>query len=138
LDPKNSGVFLDRGATLEAKRDYEKALADYNEAIRLDGMNAAFHNAHGWLLATCPDAKYRNAKKAVESAKRACELTNWKDASVIDTLAAACAEAGDFDAAVKWEKKALESPSAFSKEDLERMQQRLKLYENRQAYHDGD
>jgi hypothetical protein len=38
----------------------------------------------------------------MQDAKVACKLTNWKDATVIDTLAAACAELGDFDSAVRY------------------------------------
>ena len=52
------------------------------------------------LWATCPDAKYRDGKLAVESATTACELTEWKKPCSLNTLAAANAEAGDFDAAV--------------------------------------
>jgi serine/threonine-protein kinase len=44
----------------------------------------------------------------VESATRACELTEWKDPASLDILAAANAEARGFDAAVKWQEKAIE------------------------------
>jgi hypothetical protein len=59
-------------------------------------------------LATCPDARYRDGKLAVAAATRAAELTNWKDRNVLETLAAAYAEAGDFASAVHWQQRARE------------------------------
>src|SRR5262249_59963477 len=53
------------------------------------------------------DARYRDRKKAVESARKACELTDWKVPDCMDSLAAAYAETGEFTKAIEWQEKAL-------------------------------
>ena len=60
-----------------------------------------------WLRATCPDASIRNGQLAIADSKKACELDTWILASHIDTLAAAYAEAGDFDSAVRYQQEAI-------------------------------
>jgi WD40 repeat protein/tetratricopeptide (TPR) repeat protein len=96
---------------------------------------AASLNSLAWLWATCPEEKYRNGTKAIEYATKACELATWENASYVDTLAAAYAEAGDFTSAVKWQKKAIElitekNPAEWRLE----FQERLKLYESGKPY----
>jgi tetratricopeptide (TPR) repeat protein len=86
------------------------------------------------MEATCPDAKYRDGKKAVDDGKRACELTAWRDAHALDTLAAAYAEAGDFQNAVKWQEKAVALYPASSKSEL---RSRLDLYKAHKPYRDA-
>jgi tetratricopeptide (TPR) repeat protein len=53
-----------------------------------------------WLLATYPDSKSRDGTEAVRLAERACALTERRIPALLDTLAAAYAEAGDFSFAI--------------------------------------
>ena len=59
-----------------------------------------------WAKATCPTEKYRDGKRALELATKACELSEWKKQSYLVTLAAAYAATGNFDKAIEWEQKA--------------------------------
>jgi tetratricopeptide (TPR) repeat protein len=124
------------GATVEDAHEqelmYDTAVADFTEAIRLDPKDACAYNARAWIWATCPGARYRDGPRAIKSATRACELLGWKVANHIGTLAAACAEAGDFDAAVKWETKASELYA--DAEDKAKGQERLQLYQEKKPY----
>jgi tetratricopeptide (TPR) repeat protein len=132
LEPKGANAFTGRGYAWSQKGDFDKALTDYETAIRLDPEDAGALNGRAWLWATSPDAKFRDVKKACESARRACELTEWKDAMVIDTLAAASAETGDFDSAVKWQAKAIEILT--DEKDRDEFHARLVLYQQKKPY----
>jgi tetratricopeptide (TPR) repeat protein len=136
-DPKYTFAYCNRATCYTAKKDYARAVKDYDEALRLlpDLPNA--NNDLAWLRATCPDAKFRDGKIAVEKATKACELTNWRDGVILDTLAAACAEAGKFDDAVKWQKKAIED-KRVDKLIGKEMRARVKLYEQKKPYRQSD
>ena len=89
-------------------------------------------NTYAMQLSASHDAKDRDGVIAVELATKVCELTGWGYSIYLDTLATAYAAVGDFDAAVKWQLKAiefLENPS-----ELEDYRSRLKLYEEKKPY----
>jgi len=133
LDPKSRLGYINRGLLHEAGGDYQGAFDDFEKAIQLDSGDAYACNNLAWLLATCPKAAFRDGRKAVEFANKACELTRWKNPAWVDTLAAACAEAGDFAQAIKWETSYLEAPS-LPKSNAAEATSRLKLYQARQPF----
>jgi len=94
-----AGLLFGRGAFREAAAQYRQALA-----LQPDSLEAL--NNLAWLLATCPDAAARNGADAVRFSERACQLTGWREAGPMGTLAAAYAEAGRFQGAVDTAEKA--------------------------------
>jgi tetratricopeptide (TPR) repeat protein len=133
LDPKDPDAYFNRASTYRAMKQYAKAAADWSEVIRLDAEDAEAHDRLGWLLATCPDGKVRDGQRAVDHAGTASELTDGKSANYLATLAAAFAEIGRFDLAVKWQTRALDSPQ-YEREEGPSARQRLQLFENRKPY----
>jgi serine/threonine-protein kinase len=78
------------------------------EALKRDPRHAGTFNQLGWVWSTAPDPDVRNGERARECATRACELTEWGEPGYLDSLAAACAECGEFEDAVKWQEKAID------------------------------
>jgi len=120
------------GLALSRQRKFEGAAYHNAEAVRLNPGDSYACNNYAMIMAACPDATYRDGKRAVEIATRACELTQWKKSDFLDTLAAAYAEAGDFNAAVKWETRAIEILADERNRDAFRS--RLLLYQAKKPF----
>ena len=131
LNSKSAVAFSNRGAAFMGKKNYKKAQSDFENAIKLSPKLADAANVFGWFLATCPNENFRNGEKAIEHAKKACELSNWKEWSYLDTLAAAHAEKGDFAKAVELETKAIAMAPEEGKSECE---ERLALYKQQKPY----
>jgi tetratricopeptide (TPR) repeat protein len=124
-----------RGLAWIGNQEYAKALGDFNEAIRLNPKESAAYNNKAYLLATCPEAKCRSGQEAVAAARKACDLSNWKEPEYIDALAAAYAEAGQFDQAIQHQQQALSAPEFETRKGKE-ARARLTLYQQRTPYHE--
>jgi tetratricopeptide (TPR) repeat protein len=135
LQPRPGMVNLARGLAHRLKQDYVKANADLRETVRLAPEDTDALRNLAWFMATTPRDDLRDGKTAIQYGKKTCELSGWKNADHLGTLAAAFAESGDFQEAVKWQKKALEA-GYVDKEELDQAQMRLKLYEAGKPYRD--
>jgi tetratricopeptide (TPR) repeat protein len=133
LTRDNEFAYRNRAAAYARKKDYAKAAADYARAVELNPQSAFNQNQLAWTLATVPDEKVRDGNRAVEVAKKACELTGHKNGGYLDTLAAAYAEVGRFAEAVEWQEKALKVGDMPIK-DQDGARKRLELYKQKKPY----
>jgi tetratricopeptide (TPR) repeat protein len=133
LDPTQAIFFSFRGSACQAKKDYLRALRDYEEAVRLDPKIWACYTDLAMLLATCPDTKFRDGRRAVRMATKGCELSDWKRAPALEALAAAYAEAGSFGEAERYQRMALEDP-LYQGPAGDPSRKRLELYKRKMPY----
>jgi tetratricopeptide (TPR) repeat protein len=134
LRPDSAKYRYLRGLAYAYAGDDQAAKQDFARAEAMDPNSAESYNARAWLMATAPDPRMRDGKKAVESATRACEMTNWNDPDVLGTLAAAYAETGAFDEAIKWQQKAVDLTSPTLLVTLNERQARLALYQSHRPW----
>ena len=131
LEPNLASAYTNRGRAYEKRGDAALAAADYKKSLTLDPNFDLAYTHSAWLMATCKEESLRDGELAVKYAEKACKLTNWEDPHAMGTLAAAYAETGQFDEAVKWEEKA---QAMYSPEMKEKWAFLLELYKSGKPY----
>jgi len=132
LDPKSAWAFNNRAITWSNKKRYDKAISDHEEAIRLDPKESTFYCNLAWVLISYPEAKLGDNARAIELARKACDLTDWKKGLPLSILAAAYAKGGQFEKAEQYQKEALQDP-AYQGSAGDDFRQRLEFYKQRKV-----
>ena len=138
---KNS-ITSFRGLGWQFKGQYDKAIADFQASAMAGNIQAMSWLAD--LLATCPETEYRDGNTALEYAQKVIAQAEEENAEDFHILAAAYAEAGNFQEAVQAQEKALgllidaqekalaKKEGESEKEELKKKQEEVRIqYEER-------
>ena len=134
IEPKQPTVMSDLAMVLYGQNKVAEAMALWSESLQIDSKQVYAANSLAWLKATSKDDRFYDPPEALKFAKQACQLSEYKDPGMLDTLAAALAANGQFDKAVETAGEAIEiATSTGQNERLQGFQNHLNLYKTRQA-----
>lgn len=138
LNPQSARVRFHLAYTLNALGQTEEAQSEYQEGMKLDPNWIEVLNGAAWMESTSREQRLRRGFDAVLLAEEACQATGETEPRYLDTLAAAYAEVGRFNDAVRTARKARELAEASDKVELAaQISNRLRLYEQSEPYRDG-
>jgi tetratricopeptide (TPR) repeat protein len=134
LWPNSSMCVMERAERRRALNDLPGSASDKKLALECFPKNPKGFDAAARWMATSEWAEFRDGRVAVDLAEKACEATNSKNVDYLDTLAAAYAEAGQFDKAIEWQQKALDLAAETQQEAFAA---RLTLYRAGKPYREA-
>jgi len=132
--PANSTLYVSLGDATRTMGDLGAAARHYGAALELDPDDVRAGSRLAWLLATAPHDQLRDGGRAVVLAERAAEAMGFASAEVLDVLAAAYAEVGRFEMAVRTAQKAVALSADGANDALRR---RCDLYERGLPFRDS-
>ena len=133
LNPRSAKALYNRGYALDRQGNPGGAMRDYIQALKINPDYIEVFNNMAWIMATSPDARLRDGRRAVAYAEKT--LGNTPDINFLDTLAAAYAENGRYDEAVAIENRILSLLASTRQTDAMALHvQRLSIYEEKRPY----
>ncbi len=137
IEPDLADAHYNLGLALAGRGQIEEAIGHYQQTLKVKPDHEEALNNLAWLRATCPEASFRDGAEAVKSAQRLLTLSGGRNANILDTLAAAYAEAGRFPEAVETARKALQLATEQGKQPLaESLKAKIPLYEAGTPFHE--
>ncbi len=116
-------------------KQYSRAAAELREGLKLTPRDPMLAARAAWLLATCPDDAVRNGAEALTWARRAVDSADEPDPVILEGLAAALAETGQFDQAVQVARQATALARQQGRKHLAAgIDGRARLYASRRPY----
>ncbi len=135
--PNDPGTNTSLANALVHKGLFSEAVSRYEIALRSEPDSEMPLNNLAWLLSAAPDESVRNGTRAVDVALRLNRVTQNKNPFYIRTLAAAYAEAGQFDKAVDAGEGASGLAHAQGQDKLAaKIEVETDLYREHQAFRD--
>jgi Flp pilus assembly protein TadD len=135
LEPESPDAHYQLAQALAQLDRVEEAIWHNDRAITLRPDWPEALNNQAWLLATTPDQRLRDPKRALELATRAKALADYKMPLVLDTLAAAQAAVGEFEEAQQNAAKAVDWARATDQTQMAgEIEQRLEEYRAGRAH----
>jgi tetratricopeptide (TPR) repeat protein len=137
IHPNDAGTHANLGNVLVQKGHLREAMQHYENALQLEPDSVLSLNNLAWILSTTPDDALRNGARAVELAEKANRLSGEDNLVFTRTLAAAYAEAGQFEDAIKTARRASEQANAQGVRHLAlQIQEDVDLYRRRTPLRD--
>jgi tetratricopeptide (TPR) repeat protein len=135
INPHLPKFHSNLGDVLLKKGKVKEALEAFCKELEISPKDPWVANRLAWIRATSQAEDIRNAGEAVRLGEMACQLSDNKEATILDTLAAAYAEAGRFQEAIKTAEKALELARSSNQKDLViEIESRIELYRERKPF----
>jgi protein O-mannosyl-transferase len=137
IDPTYTKAYNNLGEAYGALGRRALAARYFGLAVKEAPDEPFLLNRLGWLLATSPEDDVRDGARAVDAAERAVRVTSGQDPMSLNTLAAAYAEVGRFDAAIAAAREALALAERQGRSALlPELARRLERYEARRVCHE--
>ena len=112
IHPYDAGAHTSLGNALVEKGLLREAADHYEKALQSEPDSILPLNNLAWIMSTGPDDSLRNNAVAVELAEKANQLSRESNPVFIRTLAAAYAQAGQFENAIETARHAAEEANA--------------------------